>query len=189
MSSELEKQQILKVLEQVEGKLETFRSRFNDLTDTSENMFSNEWWAVGAWEDAHTLASLMDEVLFWKQANEVRVASEEVPETSPVSKVQELGAIDRINLAKKLTTPIETLNILSKDEDVNVVMGVASNPSTPLLTLRILSKDSAGLIRKLVAQNPNTPIQILRVLAKDKHWYVREAVAKNPNWLKDQNRV
>jgi hypothetical protein len=84
-------------------------------------------------------------------------------------------------VARNPNTPVEVLNILSKDSYDGVRRYVAQNPNTPVEMLNILSKDSYDDVRINVAGNPNTPVETLNILSKDSDSYVRGNVALNPN--------
>lgn len=53
--------------------------------------------------------------------------------------------------------------------------GVAGNSNTPIEILEMLSKDKSSIVRSKVAQNHNTPGEIRSELSKDEDWCVRTA--------------
>ena len=93
-----------------------------------------------------------------------------------------LGTIDKDTLYKISSTTMskKILSILSKDSSVRYK--VANNPNTPIDILEVLSKDEDNDVRYWVADNLNTPIDILRVLSKDEDSSVRYWVIRNPNY-------
>ena len=93
-----------------------------------------------------------------------------------------LGTIDEDTLYDMADTTKDKkiLSILSKDSSVRYK--VANNPNTPIDILEVLSKDEDNDVRYWVADNLNTPIDILRVLSKDENSGVRYWVLNNPKY-------
>ena len=69
------------------------------------------------------------------------------------------------------------LHELAKDNEVEVIKAVATNPSIPIEISKELSKDEEIEIRKIVAANPSTPIKILEELSEEED--LKIYVAKN----------
>ena len=98
--------------------------------------------------------------------------------------------IDKSSLAQDPSTPTNTLNVLSKDEQWRVRCNVAGNPSTTFETLASMSKDRDYLVRRKVALNPNTPPEILTTLiwSEGEYLSVIKCAACNPSTSQDDLR-
>jgi len=85
-----------------------------------------------------------------------------------------LGSLSTDNLkelAKNKRTAKKILTILSTNEDLFVVCGVAANPNTPAraikntyITSKLWSHKKGGLIRYGIATNLSTPVNLLKQL-------------------------
>lgn len=98
----------------------------------------------------------------------------------------------RASLAKNPDTPVEILELFSKDKDYRVRCGVAENPSTPIEILKELANEKtvnednlySQLVLDGVAKNPSIPTslrkEIIEVLINDdlSPW-IRRDVARN----------
>jgi len=82
-------------------------------------------------------------------------------------------------VSQNTSLSIFNLEILSKDLDNNVRLGVAKNTSTPIQVLQTLSNDLEIDVRIAVAGNQKTPIDVLLALAEDPAWQLQDAVAFN----------
>jgi hypothetical protein len=83
-------------------------------------------------------------------------------------------------VAKNIDTPFETLELLSKDQAIDVRAEVSENPILPHHLIELLSDDIAEEVRMGVARNTTTPWPILEKLSKDQNEVVRRIVAGNP---------
>jgi len=89
----------------------------------------------------------------------------------------------------KKTSP-RILDVLSDDEDLNMISNIAYNPNTPEHTLfKIFRKyanyhpgESFGYD---LSRNPSTPVKLLVKLSKSRHSAIRSNVARNPNAPKE----
>lgn len=75
------------------------------------------------------------------------------------------------------------LKELSSSQSMEARWAVAKNPHTPLEVLEILSKDKVNLVRALVATNPHTPSSVLEKFFGDEK-IVRDGLSGNPNTSK-----
>jgi hypothetical protein len=73
----------------------------------------------------------------------------------------------RAKAAENVDTPVEVLNILSRDENKYVRECVANNINTPTETLVRLSQDKSWCVRMVVARNQNIPAETLVELSHD----------------------
>ena len=84
----------------------------------------------------------------------------------------------RAAVASGKRTSVETLTLLSTDDDVIVKGQVAKNPTTSILTLITLSEDKEEHVRACVASS-TTMGHVLDKLSEDESVSVRIAVAEN----------
>lgn len=70
--------------------------------------------------------------------------------------------------AKNPSLPLETIKLLSQNDDSGTKGGIAENLHTPVDILVRLSYDLNATVRKSVASNPNTPANTLEILSIDK---------------------
>ena len=87
---------------------------------------------------------------------------------------------ERMQLARNISTPVDTLKQLATDEESIVRQYVANNPSTPGGVLKQLA-DKGGWTRYWVALNPSTPVDCLKQLAVCNDPSIRWCVALNPS--------
>jgi hypothetical protein len=81
--------------------------------------------------------------------------------------------------AENPSTPPETLDMLSRDERIDVRVVVAENPSTPPSALKNLANDESDDVRERVAANVATPPGVLSMLAEDWSIEIEKSVALN----------
>lgn len=81
---------------------------------------------------------------------------------------------------EKSETMTRMMHKLATVEDMGSRWAVAKNPHTPVEVLEMLSRDSVNLVRALVATNPNTPREILVGFFSDEK-IVRDGLSGNPN--------
>ena len=88
----------------------------------------------------------------------------------------------------KKTSP-RILDVLSNDEDLNIISNIAENPNTPehtLFKIFQMCKEYIGQSFEYnLALNPSLPVKLLVKLSKSRHTAVRCNVAGNPNTPKD----
>ena len=91
-------------------------------------------------------------------------------------------------LAANPETPVEILELFSKDKDDRVRCGVAVNPATPIGILKVLAKEESAkgesqIVQARVAENPSIPEslrrEIIEVLINDLEPWIRKHVAWN----------
>lgn len=71
-------------------------------------------------------------------------------------------------LAANPETPVEILELFSKDKNHVVRCGVAVNPATPISILKVLAKqDSNQIVQARVAENPSIPESLRREVIED----------------------
>ena len=93
----------------------------------------------------------------------------------------------RCRFAKYCDTPVNILEELAKDSDIEVRTEVSKNPNLPLNSLIELAKDPVMNIRLNIAshniheKNKITFVEVIAILAMDEALEVREKVASNPN--------
>lgn len=82
--------------------------------------------------------------------------------------------IDRIRLrvAENQATPIELLELLSKDRNPDVRVAVGTNPSTPADISYSLAFDEDPNVRLGLADDINSPLELLEKLMEDENPYV-----------------
>lgn len=73
------------------------------------------------------------------------------------------------------------MELLARDEQVEVRIKVATNPNTSISVLQLLAGDENSSVRSAAASNSNLPETILTQLANDQKVEVRRAVAQNPH--------
>lgn len=89
----------------------------------------------------------------------------------------------RVNIikARDPSTPVDILDKLAEDEDINVHYEVALNANTRSGTLAKLANDKNIGMQYAVAKNHNTPAEALAKLANTEDPGVQYAIATNPN--------
>lgn len=82
--------------------------------------------------------------------------------------------VDRIRLrvAENPNTPVDVLELLSKDMNSDVRVAVGTNPSTPQHISNALAFDLDPNVRLGLAEDLNTPIELLDTLMEDENPYV-----------------
>ena len=86
----------------------------------------------------------------------------------------------RIDIAYE-TTDVNTLSLLSEDDNYCVRTAVARNPKVSEEILAKLADDESCLVRASVAKNNNTSKETLKKLSDDEAYTVRKGVAYNEN--------
>lgn len=90
-------------------------------------------------------------------------------------------SISQTLAAANITTPAETLQLLSASEDITVKSTLATNPATPTDILRKLAECDNTFILTQLATNPTAPPDMLNKLAEHTNFLIIENVIKNPN--------
>ncbi|MDO8654823.1 MAG: hypothetical protein Q7R48_00070 [bacterium] len=85
----------------------------------------------------------------------------------------------RLSVAKDSVTPLNALEMLAKDENSAVRLGVAQHPSISQELLTRLAEDESGVIRNCVASRSERP-DVLSRLSQDDDPAVRAEIASNP---------
>ncbi len=149
--------------------------------------------AVNPNSSLEILIHLSQDVSFFIQDEvaEVMMALAESPNTHPrtLEKLAQLEDLrdgkNRSNIrclvAANPSTPLDTLVRLSRDEDFQVLWGIAENPSSHQSILEMLAVHEDCYVRKYVAKNPNLNHSILEKLSLDTEEGVRTSVAENPS--------
>ena len=82
--------------------------------------------------------------------------------------------VDRIRqrVAENPRTPIDVLELLSADRNVDVRIAVGTNPSTPDHLRYSLAFDEDPNVRLGLAEDVNTPLELIEKLMEDENPYV-----------------
>ena len=83
----------------------------------------------------------------------------------------------RVDIAKRISTPIQALTILAKDKNVDVLWCLANNPSVPSDLLELMAQSKSKTVREAVASNPLTPKSSLEKLVEDDDFEIRKCAA------------
>ena len=90
-------------------------------------------------------------------------------------------------MAYQKNTPADVLGMLSAEDDVDVLSGVASNANTPQAILIRLSGSQQTDIRRGVIINPKAERDTLLPLLEDPYYLHRLMLVSNPS-LNDHDR-
>ena len=108
-------------------------------------------------------------------------SAEGLPNDLPIDHFNKLARAKdwytRYKLAECKSTPIETLALLVKDRNVQVLGALARNSSTPPNSLAALAINKSRTVREAAASSPSTPKSSLEDLAKDNDIYIRKCAA------------
>ena len=102
------------------------------------------------------------------QANDPNTPIQELRSIATTSNCKTLLS----SLASNISTPLDTLEILSRHDETVVRMNVVDNPSASKEILEELALDEHPDVRFALAENHNTPAHILYMLLDDENPYV-----------------
>ena len=86
-------------------------------------------------------------------------------------------------VAEDVDTPASILRELSKEEDKEIFLAVASNPNTPEETIMDMLKTK----KRAVEKGQNLPAEVFKELSESEYIIIRESVATNPIFSKIPN--